>query len=154
MDTVLNTVEDVKHKLTDAEYKALMDGLAEVHNAPQQPRYLSDFMDKLREVLPTDMGPMDSMDDVVNAVETLTHNRDLWELESDGVERFVDWFWKQAGTSRPQADPVVWEQLELVKKHIKKTNRELQKTNAKLIKTNIELDKTKRERDWWAVVQV
>jgi len=33
MDTVVNTVEDVKHKLTDAEYKAIMDGLMEVHNS-------------------------------------------------------------------------------------------------------------------------
>ena len=120
MDTLLNTIDDVKHKLTDAEYKALMDGLMEVHNTPQQPRYLSDFMGELREVLPNDMGPMDSMDDIVTIVETLTHNRDLWEIESHAVERFVDWFWKVTGTSRPQADPVVWEQLILIKKHIER----------------------------------
>ena len=125
MDTLLNTIDDVKHKLTDAEYKALMDGLMEVHNT----RILTlegfeRLMGELREVLPNDMGSMDSMDDIVNMVETLTHNRDLWELESHGVERFVDWFWKQSGTSRPQAGPLVWEQLALVKKHIEKTKKQ------------------------------
>lgn len=33
LQKVSNTVEDVKLKLSDAEYKALMDGLMEVHQA-------------------------------------------------------------------------------------------------------------------------
>jgi|EP01046_Picozoa_sp_COSAG06_P029963 hypothetical protein len=89
MDTLLNTIDDVKHKLTDAEYKALTDGLMEVHRAPpQQPPEINMF----REVLPDDVGPITCLNDIVNAVETLAHDRDLWRLESDSIEGFIDWF--------------------------------------------------------------
>ena len=130
MDTILNTIEDVKHKLTDAEYKALMDGLMEVHNAPpQQLRLRRGVPGALREVLPDDMGSIRNLDDVVDVVETLTHNRDLWELEQEAIEKFVDWFWEQSGTSRPQLEyPLVWDQLDGVKKHIETTKRELETT--------------------------
>lgn len=49
MDTLLNTIEDVKHKLTDAEYKALMDGLAEVNKA--QPSNLDNFLKRCKKVI-------------------------------------------------------------------------------------------------------
>ena len=49
MDTILNTIDDVKHKLTDAEYKAIMDGLMEVNKA--QPSNVDNFLKKCKGII-------------------------------------------------------------------------------------------------------
>jgi len=126
MDTVLNTVDDVKHKLTDAEYKALMDGLMEVHKA--QPSSLDNFLKRCKKVIGEGEPGAPSAAEFAGAITGTGIDARLDEIAFE-LEMFQG----------------VWEDLQKTEGDLGRAQREIQKTKSEFEKTKRDLDTTKLE---------